>query len=121
MCAENGVLGNLAVYQRLTCNSPKRLLYGSLVQKMRKRVPVAVVLNQEAANNCHAYACENDQPSLHWRNVHRSLPLFVRDDTVAIREIRFKKRLAIATLTAPVTPPIRKNQPEDSVTQPVYL
>jgi len=32
-----------------------------------------------------------------------------------------KKRLAIATLTAPLAPPIRKNQPEDSVTQPVYL
>lgn len=32
-----------------------------------------------------------------------------------------KKRLATATLTAPVAPPIRKNQPEDSVTQSVYL
>jgi hypothetical protein len=60
---------------------------------MRKRVPVAVVLNEEATNNCHSYACENNQPSLHGRNVHRGLPLFVRDDKFAIREIRLKKAL----------------------------
>jgi len=39
---------------------PNMRLCGRLVAKMRKLIPVAIVLNQEAANNCHADACEND-------------------------------------------------------------
>jgi hypothetical protein len=51
---------------------------------MRKRVPVAIVLNKEAPDNCHSYACENDQPSLPGRNVHGGFPLFVRDAEQAL-------------------------------------
>ena len=68
---------------------------------MKKRVPVAIVLNQKAANNGHTDACENNQPSLHACNVYRSSPLFVSDDAFAIREIRFKKALGNGNSDSP--------------------
>jgi hypothetical protein len=68
---------------------------------MRKRVPVAIVLNKEAPDNCDSYACENDQPSLPGRNVHRGFPLFVRDDKFPIREIRLKKALGDSNSESP--------------------
>jgi hypothetical protein len=99
---ENGIFGSLLVPAPLGMETYGKCDFaGNLVNEMRKRVPVAIVLNEEAANNCHSYACENDQPSLHGRNVHRSLPLFVRDDKFAIREIRLKKALGDSNSDSP--------------------
>lgn len=39
---------------------PKTRLSGNLVGEMRKRIPVAIMLDQETANNCHTDACEDD-------------------------------------------------------------
>jgi hypothetical protein len=98
---ENGNLGNLPMSLLTSWANYRKPDFAGLVTGMKKRVSVAIVLNQEAANSCHTYACEKDQPSLHGCNVHRGLPLFVRDDKFAIREIRLKKALGDSNSDSP--------------------